>query len=347
MKSEIRNQKSEIRNQKSEIRNQKSDSGCGLRTGFGFRISDFGFAAAALACLLATVFPAASAEVIYEITTPYHHLRVTEANGERQLCFDDATQTRVNLAEPLKGHFEYTELFQMAMLWNPPATNILMIGLGGGSAQQSFEHCWTNVTVESVEIDPVVEQVATNYFRFVKGPRQKVSIADGRMFLRRAESKYGVILVDAYVQGRYGSAIPYHLATKEFFQLAAKRLGTNGVLAYNVIGTTDGWQADIVGSMYRTMKEVFPQVSVFTCVSSLNVVLVGSTSPVKRDYRTLQNTANALRAAGRLKLPNFLARLGTYRDTPPRNANQSPILTDDFAPVDGLLSSGRQREPKK
>jgi spermidine synthase len=362
MKSEIRNPKSEG-NPKSEIRSpsvigpDRSDSSwCqlpltrplsafGFRICFGLRTSDFGLSALAIACLLLTLLPAA-AEVIYETTTPYHHIRVVEAYGERQLCFDDSTQSRINLADPLKGHFEYSEIFQMAMLWNPVATNVLIIGLGGGSAQRSFEHYWTNVTVESVEIDPVVEKVATNYFRFIEGPRQQVHISDGRMFLRRGQSKYGVILVDAYVQGRYGSAIPYHLATKEFFQLAAQRLGTNGVLAYNVIGTTDGWQADIVGSVYRTMKEVFPQVSVFTCVSSRNVVLVGSTSPVKRDYRSLQYTANALRLAGRLKHPNFLMRLGTFREGPPRNAANSPLLTDDFAPVDGLLSSGGQGETR-
>jgi spermidine synthase len=309
-------------------------------SGFGLRTSGFGLAALALASLLLTLLPAA-AEVIYETTTPYHHIRVLEANGERQLCFDNATQSRINLADPLKGHFEYSEVFQMTMLWNPAATNVLMIGLGGGSAQRSFEHCWTNVTVESVEIDPMVGKVATDYFKFVEGPRQKVTISDGRMFLRRGQSKYGVILVDAYVQSRYGSAIPYHLATKEFFQLAAGRLSTNGVLAYNVIGTVDGWQADIVGSVYRTMKEVFPQVAVFPCVSSLNVVLVGSKAPAKRDYRSLQNTANALRLAGRLKLSSFMLRLGTYRDGAPRNAANSPLLTDDFAPVDGLLSSGR------
>ena len=278
------------------------------------------------------------AGVIYETTTPYHHIRVLESGDERQLCFDDATQSRINMTDPLKGHFEYTEIFQMAMLWNPAATNVLMIGLGGGSAQRSFERYWTNMTVETVEIDPTVLKVATNYFRFEVGPRQQVNLLDGRMFLRRSQTKYGVILVDAYVQGRYGSAIPYHLTTKQFFQQAAQRLGTNGVVAYNVIGTTDGWQADIVGAVYRTMKEVFPQVSVFACQSSLNIVMVGSTSPVRRDYRSLLNTATAMRAAGRLQLPTFLARLGTFRDRPPRNAASSRILTDDFAPVDGLLS---------
>lgn len=280
-------------------------------------------------------------KVIHEQTSPYHHIRVVEAGGERTLCFNDATQSKQNMADPLKGHFEYTEIFQMTMLWNPSATNILMIGLGGGSAQRSFEHYWTNLTVETVELDAAVVRVAKDYFQFTEGPRQKVHVADGRMFLRRGQTKYGVILVDAYTQGRYGSAIPYHLSTKEFFQLAAGRLSTNGVLAYNVIGTTDGWQADIVGSIYRTMKEVFPQVSVFNCTSSLNIVLIGSTVPTKRDYRSLSNTALALRGAGRLQMPTFMTRLSTFRDSPPRNAAQSPILTDDFAPVDGLLSSGR------
>src|SRR5438045_9298180 len=69
--------------------------------------------------------------VVFEDTSPYHHVRVIDQNGLRTLCFDDATESRMAVDDPLKGHFEYTEYFHMAWLWNAKITNVLMIGLGG------------------------------------------------------------------------------------------------------------------------------------------------------------------------------------------------------------------------
>ena len=230
-----------------------------------------------LLVIAATAAPATYATIVFEETSPYHHIRVIDAGGQRTLCFDDATESRMALDDPLKGHFEYTEYFHMAWLWNAKITNVLMIGLGGASAQRSFGHYHPEVKVETIEIDPVVAQVARRYFDLKDSENQKVRIEDGRVGLRRSTAIQDLIVLDAYVGGRYGSAIPQHLATKEFFELARDHLTTNGILAYNVIGTMSGWHADIVGAMYRTMKTVFPQVYVFRAMSSLNLVLLNST----------------------------------------------------------------------
>ena len=187
--------------------------------------------------------PLAFAPVTFETTSPYHHIRVVDQGGVRLLCFDNATQSQMVMGSPLKGHFEYTEYFHMPWLWNARLTNVLMIGLGGATTQQAFEHYYSNVIVRSVEIDPSVVQVAKDYFNFKESDRQKVTVEDGRVFLRRSTELYDLIILDAYVHSRYGSAIPQHLATKEFFELARDHLSTNGVLVYNVIGTMNGWQS--------------------------------------------------------------------------------------------------------
>ena len=90
-----------------------------------------------------------------------------------------------------------------------------------------------------------------------------------------------MIILDAYVTGRYGSSIPQHLATKEFFELVRDHLTTNGVAAYNVIGNVNGWHAGIVGAIYRTLKTVFPQVYLFPARTSQNVVLVATRSAIQ------------------------------------------------------------------
>src|SRR5690349_16609746 len=133
----------------------------GFRTSFGLRSSDFGFQLRRLIlgsgflfgstrCLLLFLLFTSnsfagnrshpspdSAGVVFERTSVYHHIRVVEQGGMRILCFDDATESRMSLEDPMKGHFEYTEYFHLPWLWNTQLNNVLMIGLGGASAQRS------------------------------------------------------------------------------------------------------------------------------------------------------------------------------------------------------------------
>jgi len=284
--------------------------------------------------------------VIFEDTSPYHHVRVVDQNGFRTLCFDDATESRMSLKDPLKGHFEYTEYFHMAWLWNARITNVLMVGLGGGSAQRSFAEYHPGVKIETIEIDPVVAQVARSYFHFKDSEAQKVRLEDGRIALRRSVARQDLIVLDAYVAGRYGSAIPQHLATKEFFELVRDHLDTNGVVAYNVIGTMSGWHADIVGAIYRTMKSVFPQVYVFGAKSSMNLVLVATRSPLRTDIPTLRTRAEFLVRTRAVTMPGFRELVDSIQLQEPASALRSPILTDDFAPVEGLAASSANADAK-
>ena len=107
-------------------------------------------------------------------------------------------------------------------------------------------------------------------------------------------NEYDLIILDAYLGGRYGSSIPQHLATKEFFELVRNHLTTNGVVAYNVIGTTSDWHAGIVGAIYRTLKTVFPQAYMFPARSSQNVVLLATMTGLKTDIYTLRQSAAVL-----------------------------------------------------
>ncbi|MBN2506450.1 MAG: fused MFS/spermidine synthase [Verrucomicrobia bacterium] len=281
---------------------------------------------------------AAPWHVVFEATSPYHHIRVIDEDGMRVLSFDGSTETQMSLSDPLRGHFEYTEYFHLVWLWQSRLSNVLMIGLGGASVQRAYAHYYPEVTVETVELDPTVVQVARDYFHFKEGPKQKVRVEDGRVFVRRTTRAYDAIVIDAYTAGRYGSFIPYHLATREFFELARRRLGTNGVVAYNVIGSLRGYQADILGAVYRTLNAVFPRVYLFPARESDNVVLVATCASQPVTLRQLQRRADAIVRGRRVSLPGFRTRVAAFRSLPPSNAHRSPVLTDDYAPVDGLLS---------
>ena len=216
--------------------------------------------------------------VLFDRISAYHHIQVYDEDGKRTLSFNGSWETTMSLTNPLAGHFEYTEYFQMPWLWNHDIKRVLMVGLGGGSTQRAYQHYYTNVMVDTVEIDPVVVEVAKKYFTVTETPKLKIHINDGRVFLRQTTNIYDVILMDAYSTTRYGSSLPRQLMTKEFFTLASQHLSTNGVLAYNVIGQIQGYRATLIGAMYRTLSEVFPRVYMFPAVESQNVVFVATKS---------------------------------------------------------------------
>jgi spermidine synthase len=281
--------------------------------------------------------PAANAIVIYSTYSAYHYIEVIDEGGMRTLSFNGSWETKMQRDNPLQGHFEYTEYFHMPWLWNTNIKRVLMVGLGGGSTQRSFQHYYTNITVDTVEIDPAVVNVAKTYFHVAETPTHRIHVQDGRIFLRRTANIYDVILMDAYSTTRYGSSIPPHLTTKEFFIIARNHLTTNGVMAYNIIGTVKDWNADFVGGLYRTMREVFPQVYLFPATESQNVVLV-ATKPAERfDAARVQKEGLALARNKFVTLPTFTRRLQSFANTPPPSASRSPVLTDDRARVEGLL----------
>jgi spermidine synthase len=282
--------------------------------------------------------PPVQAVIVYEVTSPYHHIRVIDQQGLRTLSFDNSMETRMSLVNPLQGHFEYTEFFHLPWLWNPETTNVLMIGLGGGSTQRAYQFFYPQVMVDTVEMDPIVVEVAKDYFQVRESPTLRIHVLDGRVFLRRADTHYDSIIMDAYVAHRYGSFIPYHLATREFFQLASDKLTADGVLAYNVIGTLNGPRGDILGAIFKTMKTVFPQVYLFPATDSMNVVVIGTKSSTASTLPGLQQKAVELIKKGRIKLTSFKTRLAVFRSAPPAASSQSPVLTDDYAPIDGLLN---------
>jgi len=276
-------------------------------------------------------------DYVFSGTSPYHNIAVADADGYRVLLFDDTHESRMEIKNPYVGQYEYTEYFQMIWLWKPDIKNILMLGLGGASTQKAMIHYHPDVKMETAEIDPMVADVAQKYFGYKLDDRQKLAVIDGRQFLRRAPGKYDAILMDAYTQGRYGASIPYELVTKEFFEIARDHLAPDGVLAYNVITILKGYNtSDIVASIYRTLKEVFPQVYIFEAKSSLNIVMIASLKKGTTDHSTLEKDATALVDAKKMTFPGFLDRVDSFQPKPPANYLAAPLLTDESAPVESL-----------
>jgi len=280
-----------------------------------------------------------AAQTVYQTTSAYHSIKVVDEDRLRYLYFDNATETRMSLDDPLQGHFEYIEYFHMPWLFNPRIKSVLMLGLGGGSIQKAVEHHYPDVNIVTVELDPKVVEVAREYFGVKQSDRHRIVVEDGRIFLRRSQQRYDLIIIDAYTANRYGSYIPYTLVTKEFFALARQRLNEGGLLAYNVIGSIYGGSDDIVTVIYKTIRTSFRQVYLFPASTSRNVVLVAMDKDQPVDQVQLLERAKALMTGKEKSYPDLIARLKNLRTGSPLGTPQARVLTDDFAPVDGLLQA--------
>jgi hypothetical protein len=102
-----------------------------------------------------------------------------------------------------------------------------IIGLGAGSIAA---YGMPEDLIRYYEINPVVEEIAREYFTFLEKSRAKIEVVlgDARLSMERETPQhYDILILDAFSS----DAIPVHLLTDEAFQLYLKHLNEGGVIA--------------------------------------------------------------------------------------------------------------------
>jgi spermidine synthase len=272
--------------------------------------------------------------------THYHRLFVVDDADSRYLRFDSSFQSGMWLANPYRTRFDYTDYLDLGLAHRPSAEDVLFIGLGGGSAPKRMWRDFPRLQLQVVELDPEVVDAAYRWFALPRDPRLTVDVDDGRRWLARHDKRWDVIVIDAF----YADSIPFHLATHEFLQLVRTRLSPGGVVVVNIIGALRGDQSKLLRSLTKTYRASFPTVllyPVFTTAGDTNptyvanVILVATDSAAPsqaflrerwREIRKASPTAPELDRAIR----NRWERGTRFDDV--------PVLTDDYAPTDALLT---------
>jgi spermidine synthase len=221
----------------------------------------------------------------------------------------------------------YTRYMTESLIYAKNIRSILEIGFGGGRTSWYLHRFLPNVPVTSVELDPAVLELSKKYFGIRDEPNFKVINQDGRIFLTESKDKYDVILIDAY----RGPFVPFHLLTKEFYQLVKSHLAEGGVVVQNVEPSTM-----LFDSAVKTINSVFPQMDFY--VAEGNVVTVAYDGPPKSPD-DLQKVAAQRQAQYGFRF-DLTQMFGDRRRLPPDLGTtidpNAKVLTDDFAPVEAL-----------
>jgi len=282
-----------------------------------------------LACVALLALPAtASADdrPLYEGDSIYHHITITEDEGQRCMIFGrqrDLRQTCITLSRPDNSIFEYTSMMFAGFLFRPDAKNVCLIGLGGGYIPAVFRMHLPQVRLSTVEVDPLVDKLARQYFSFAVPAGQKLAIDDGRQFLKKSEERYDQIWLDAF----NSDYIPAHMTTKEFLQLVKARLNPGGIVIQNVFCGNKLYDAQVA-----TIKLVFSKVFVFEGQRSGSCIIVASDRPAC-EPAGLRKQAEKL--GGKIGPIDLIAEAGKCKVA--AVLKKATILTDDFNPANLLL----------
>jgi spermidine synthase len=217
----------------------------------------------------------------------------------------------------------YTRLMAAALLYPPSIHRILMVGLGGGSISTYLGRAMPGVQIDVVELDPGVIAAGRKYFGLKETDYVRFIESDGRVFLNRNKEPYDLILLDAYRE----LGVPFHLLTREFYELVKARLAPGGAVASNLSGNTK-----LFVSSLATFRAVFPTVDVYPDWRQPDEAqaIVVATPEARPAADVLTQRATALQAQHhfRYPLPDLVGKRVVDSD-----AGNGEVLTDDFAPV--------------
>jgi spermidine synthase len=283
-------------------------------------------------------------QILYEKDSAYHQIVVAEDGLNRYLRFNRSFQGGMVLRNPFESPFLYTSYTHLGLVFNPSIRRVLVVGLGSGTIPKRFTRDYNDVTVDSVELDPAVVDVAKRFFEVKEDARQRIIVQDGRVYLRRAEVKYDLIIMDAY----FAEGIPFHLATKEFLEIARDHLNPGGVIAANIIGAIEGGNSRLFRALYKTYASVFPGLYPFAMgygprnTTETRTIMLIATSRGGLRAEDIHAAAKRLRAEGRVRLP--LDRYARDFYDGKIATDDVPLLTDNYAPVDILPVYGWEPE---
>lgn len=196
-------------------------------------------------------------KIIFEKNTAYGLVSVTETEGQkgnkiRHLMIDGRDQcfTSTFSSEKAISHLA------LANFEKPIA--VLNIGLGCGFSLDAILKHENVKTVDVVEINPVVREVAEKYFsednhHALRDRRVNLIIDDATHFLMTKNRRYDAIIVDVE-----RPSIPHSspLYTVEYFQIIAERLNKEGVFGLWAYFSDYKYLRDA----YYSIKEAFPYV---------------------------------------------------------------------------------------
>jgi spermidine synthase len=267
-----------------------------------------------------------------DVETTYHCLSVEpdpDRDSGRLLVLDGVHHSYVDLEDPKYLDFDYTQAIASVVDTAFPREEPLRgyhLGGGGLTIPRYLAEVRPGTTSRVSEIDPGVVRVDTERLGQDLGDDVDVRVEDGRLALDALdEGSFDLVVGDAFG----GVSVPWHLTTVEAVSGIRRALDRRGVYVANLI---DHGPLAFARAAVATTDEVFDHTVLLADPAVLrgqdggNLVVAAADRPV--DVRAVLDRMNERSTGwGALTGPALRAWV-----------DGAPVLTDDYAPVDQLLT---------
>lgn len=240
-------------------------------------------------------------EVIYLRTGPRGYQSGVYSSGDKDLVF------------------WYTEEIASVVATVSDPQRILIIGGGAFTLPEYLGRLYPDAQVDVVEIDPELESIAREHFRFDKPDNVVVYAEDARSYVNRvSDIAYDIIIIDVFSD----ADIPWQFITAEFGSRSADLLSDDGIVIMNAIFAQTAGCEEIKRAEIATFSARLPHAYI-------------KPYPTK----TPQHTINHEIIFSRTPLPDLPTGYDPYDPT------DLTAYHDDFAPIEHIwqacLSSAR------
>ena len=264
-----------------------------------------------------------------------YHCAVVETDPDRAsgrvLLLDGAPHSYVDLANPTYVEYPYAKAMVSVIdteFAGGQPLRVYHLGGGGLTLPRYLQQVRRGTTSLVSEIDPGVVNVDAEQLGVKTGDGIEVLVEDGRLRLAKlAGDSQDLVIGDAFG----GVSVPWHLTTREAVGEVKRVLADDGTYVVNLL---DYGPLAFARAEVATLAAVFDHVALATETDTLtqgknaggNLVLIASDAPVD---------AAAIDAR--------LAEQGIQWDVIDaaelaKWTGAAPVLTDDYAPVDQLLT---------
>jgi spermidine synthase len=172
-------------------------------------------------------------KVLYEVTSDTYTIQVTQEGAKRRLIFNghgySGIQGEYDLLAPYYLTKEYARLMTAGLLFPIMPKMVLVAGLGGGSIPRFLAHHYPESTIDVIEKDEHVIDIAKRYFDMKPSEKFRIICADATE-TGVISATYDLILLDCFYEG---PKTPDGMRSKDYYRFLQDRLAENGVVVIN------------------------------------------------------------------------------------------------------------------
>jgi hypothetical protein len=282
----------------------------------------------------------------YDCESKYFSLAVIddviEDRQVKKLALDRLVHSVIDLDDPEFLYYphervqgDFTRAAAQEARADGRTARILVIGGGGYTfprwveAQADLD----DVQIDVVEIDPEVTNIAHNELGLSRNTRINSIHMDGRQFVKAA----GVGSYDLVIQDAVNDySVPYHLMTAEYNELIGRILQPKGIYLLTVIDALESGR--FLASAVKSMQHAFGDTSLLApqetaALRTRSVFVIAGRGPASDGRFEIGDGWLSDRTTAHIFPKTEVGELLH------RQADMSPLLTDDYAPVDILMTS--------